>query len=165
MLFSRATAPQPSFNHPPVLLAMRGYRAVDADGDGLPEVVTVPLDIATGLDSGQDWVWREDRIEALLFAAATGVFFLAGCAPNQGNLYPRFDHIVLLTAPAAVIVERLATRTNNPYGKRPEEITRTLAMRRTIEPLLRRDATAEIDSSVPLDAVVTRILRIVGEAA
>jgi hypothetical protein len=30
--------------------------------------------------------------------------------------YPRFDHIVLLGAPAEILIERLATRTTNPYG-------------------------------------------------
>jgi shikimate kinase len=102
-------------------LAARGYKAVDADYGGLSEVISVSHDQQTGLGRGHDWVWREDRIQALLAAADTDVLFLAGCAPNQGKFYPRFDHIILLSAPAHVIVERLTTRTNNPYGSSPEE--------------------------------------------
>ncbi len=146
-------------------LAARGYKAVDADEDGLSEVVAVPADELTGLDPGQDWVWREDRIQELLAAGDADVLFLSGCSPNQGAFYPQFDHVVLLTAPAGVIVERLATRTTNDYGKRPEEVARVLALQLTVEPLLRQGAGHVIDTSAPLDQVVTTVLRIVGERA
>ena len=105
-------------------LAARGYNAVDADEGGLSELVSVPLDELTGLGPGQDWVWREDRIKELLSSGDTDPLFLSGCSPNQGKFYPQFDHIFLLTAPPAIIVERLATRTTNPYGKRLEEVAR-----------------------------------------
>jgi shikimate kinase len=90
------------------------------------------------------------------------VLFLAGCSPNQGRFYPQFDRIILLTAPAHLIVERLATRTNNPYGKRPEEVARVLVLLRTIEPLLRRGAGHVVDTSAPLDQVVAEVLRLAG---
>jgi hypothetical protein len=57
-------------------------------------------------------------------------------------------------------VERLATRTTNQYGKRPDEVARTLSLMQTVEPLLRRAADDEIDTSAPLDAVVAGILRL-----
>jgi dephospho-CoA kinase len=144
-------------------LAARGYKAVDADEDGFSELVRVPDDEPTGLDPGYDWVWREDRIQELLSREDVDVLFLSGCAPNQGTFYPWFDHIILLSAPAHVIVERLATRTNNPYGKRPEDITWTLELLRTVEPVLREGAGAEIDTSQPLERVVAEVLRFVGE--
>jgi hypothetical protein len=62
-----------------------------------------------------------------------------------------------------VIVERLATRTTNPYGKHPEEVARVLGLVQTIEPLLRRGAGHEVDTSAPIDQVVTQVLRLVGE--
>jgi hypothetical protein len=88
------------------------------------------------------------------------VLFLGGCAPNQGMFYPQFDDIILLSAPAHVIVARLTERTTNPYGKRPAEIARTLALQQTIEPLLRAGASHEIDTTMPLEQVVTRVLQI-----
>ncbi|CAA9567693.1 MAG: hypothetical protein AVDCRST_MAG70-2190 [uncultured Thermomicrobiales bacterium] len=142
-------------------LADRGYVAIDADEGGLSEVVTVPDDEITGLGSGLDWVWRGDRIRRLLSREDGDVLFLGGCSPNQGTFYPWFDHIILLSAPAEVIVARLASRTNNPYGKRPEEIERTLHLRQTVEPLLRASAGHEIDTSAPLDQVVAEVLRAV----
>jgi hypothetical protein len=57
----------------------------------------------------------------------------------------------------------LTTRTNNPYGSSPEDITRTLELLQIVEPLLRRSAGHEVDTSVPLDQVVTQVLQIVGE--
>jgi shikimate kinase len=75
------------------------------------------------------------------------------------KFYSWFDHIVLLTAPASVLVERLTTRTNNPYGKAPEEMAETLRFIETVEPLLRKAATLELDATAPLEAIVEAILR------
>lgn len=144
-------------------LAARGYRTIDADADGFSEEVAVPAGELTGLGSGRDWVWREDRIRDLLAATGDGPLFVGGCAPNQGAFYPWFAHVVLLTAPAGSIAGRLATRTSNPFGKRPGEVERTLALLETVEPLLRRRATAVIDASAPLGEVVAALLRLVGE--
>lgn len=146
-------------------LAARGFKAVDADEDGLSELVSVPDDEITGLGPGKDWVWREGRIQGLLSTDDADVLFLSGCSPNQGKFYPQFDHVILLSAPAEVIIERLATRMNNPFGKRPDEVARTLSLLETIEPLLRQGADYEVDASAPLDEVVAEILRIVGEPA
>ena len=144
-------------------LAARGYRAPDADYGGLSELVGVPDDQLTGLGPGLDWVWREDRIQELLSAEDDAdALFLGGTSPNQGKFYPQFDHVILLTAPARVVVERLAARTNNPYGKRPEEVVRTLELRRTVEPMLRRGAGHVVDTDVPLAVVVAKVLRLSG---
>lgn len=139
-------------------LSARGYRAVDADYDGMSELVSVPDDELTGPGPGQDWVWREDRIQELLSGTGAGVLFVAGCAANQGKFYPQFDHIVLLTAPAGVIAGRLATRTSNPYGKHPDEVARTLRLQQTIEPLIRRSADLEVDTTGSLDEFVATVV-------
>jgi shikimate kinase len=143
-------------------LAARGYKAVDADDTGLSHLISVPEHELTGLDPGQDWVWHEDRIAELLAADDTGVLFLGGCAPNQGKFYSQFDEVILLSAPANLLVTRLTERTTNPYGKRPEEIARTLELQQTIEPLLRAGASHEIETTMSLDQVVARVLQIAG---
>ena len=89
------------------------------------------------------------------------MLFFSGCATNQGKFYPQFDHIVLLSAPAAVLVERLRSRTSNPYGKDPEELALVLHHLQTVEPLLRKSAHHEIDTRAPLDQVVETVLRLV----
>jgi shikimate kinase len=139
-------------------LAARGYEAVDTDEGGLSEIVSVPEDELTGLGPGQDWVWNEERVQEVLDRAGGELFFLSGCSPNQGQFYPQFDHVVLLTAPPEVIVERLASRTTNPFGKRSDEVTRVLQLQETIEPLLRQGADHVIDTREPLNAVVEQII-------
>lgn len=71
---------------------------------------------------------------------------------------PQFDHIVLLSAPADVIAERLRKRTNNQFGKRPEELDQVMTVLRTVEPLLRKIADHEIDTRATLDEVVAAVL-------
>lgn len=142
-------------------LAGLGYKAVDADVGGWSEWVEVDGN-PTGTKEGWDWVWQERRIQDLLSVQDTDVLFLAGCAKNMGKFYPQFDHIVLLSAPSEVIVGRLEKRTNNPYGKRPEEVAQVLANTSEVEPILRRVAHHEVDTSASLDTVVTQVLRLVG---
>jgi len=148
-----------------VALAARGLKAVDADSDEFSGWMAVTHLGAAGaigspVEVDRDWVWREDRIQDLLSTEDAEVLFLSGCAANMGRFLPQFDLVVLLSAPADVIRERLATRTNNPYGKRPDEVARVLDLVDTVEPLLRRIAGYEIDTSAPLDDVVAALLRL-----
>jgi dephospho-CoA kinase len=135
-------------------LARRGYRVVDTDYGAYSE--EVPCSDAGGWEQ----VWREHRIDALLDGSDDGVLFISGCVSNQGKFYPRFDAVVLLRAPADVILERVARRETNEFGKRAAERDRILCDLATIEPLLRAGATAEIDTRAPLDEVVDALERI-----
>ena len=129
-------------------LARRGHRVVDTDcGDYSEEVSSSDA-------GGWEQLWREDRIGALLDGSEDGVLFISGCVSNQGTFYPRFDAVVLLTAPANVIFERVASRESNAFGKRDADRDRILYDLATVEPLLRAGATAEIDTRAPLDDVV-----------
>ena len=130
-------------------LAARGYKAVDTD-DGWSE----PLP-----DGRQRW--REDAIGRLLDTEDADVLFLAGCEENQAQFHPRFDHIVLLSAPVETLLERVATRTGNPYGKSPDDLSRILDDLENVEPLLRRVADHEIRTTAPLNEVVEDVLRLV----
>lgn len=77
------------------------------------------------------------------------------------KFFPQFDHVVLLSAPANVIVERLRTRTSNPYGQQPNEIARVLGLLVTLEPLLRHTAGHEVNTSACIDDVVETLLQLV----
>lgn len=132
-------------------LAARGYRSIDMDEPGWSEHAP-----------DGDWIWREDRVREALAHEDGEVLFISGCATNQVRFYPQFDAIVLFSAPAEVLIERLATRTNNPYGKRPDELAEVLGYLQTVEPRLRRSATHEIDTRAPLDEVVAAVLRLAG---
>jgi dephospho-CoA kinase len=134
-------------------LVAAGYKAVDTD-DGWCE----PLP-----DGRQQW--REDAIAALLASDDADILFVAGCEENQVRFHPAFDHIILLTAPPDVLLERLATRTNNTFGKAPEELSRILGDLAAIEPLLRRAADHEVRTTMPVSDVVATVLRLVEDGA
>lgn len=130
-------------------LVARGYKAVDTD-DGWSEPQP---------DGRQ--VWREDAIQTLLATDDAEVLFVAGCEENQAKFHPQFDQIILLTAPIETLVQRLTMRTNNSYGKNPEELRRFLDDFEAVEPLLRRVASHEVRTTMPLHEVVSTILRLV----
>ena len=116
-------------------LAARGYKAVDADCDEYSEWVEFIPDsgaLESPVEVDRDWVWREDRIQGLLSTEDTDVLFLGGCAENMRKFLPQFDHVILLSAPADVMVERLYTRTNTPYRKHPDETARVLGLMETV---------------------------------
>ena len=108
---------------------------MDTDSDEWSEWVTVPgAGSQEGATEERDWVWREERIRRLLATEDAGVLFVSGCKSNQGKFRAQFDHIILLSAPTPVLVERLRTRTTNPYGKRPGELAQILGYVQTVEP-------------------------------
>jgi shikimate kinase len=130
-------------------LSARGYPTVDTDyGDYYELVDGEPL-------------WRADRIEALLRTHSVNggdVLFVQGTTRNQGAFYPWFEHIVLLSAPVEVLIERLTNRTTNPYGKDPAELAQTLQYVDTVEPLLRASATLEVVTTIPASQVADTVL-------
>jgi dephospho-CoA kinase len=134
-------------------LSERGYKAINLDHPDW-----------SVHDADGEWIWREDRVRKLLSVEDADVLFVSGCAENQMQFHPQFDHIILLSASKDVIIERLATRTNNPYGKKPEEFADVLRYVETIEPRLRRVASHEIDTSAPLEDVLEEVLRIAGRS-
>ncbi|MGY1803391.1 AAA family ATPase [Blastococcus sp. SYSU D00922] len=125
-------------------LARRGHLTVDTDYGGweLP-----------------DGSWDERRMDRLLAAHADVV--ISGTVENQGRFYDRFHHVVLLSAPLEVLIERVRSRTGNPYGRtlaEQDEIARYL---HTVEPLLRRGASLELDGRRPVGELADVVERLV----
>ena len=140
-------------------LGRRGHRVVDTDyGDW---IVDTPLSGRHGSEP----LWREDRIDALLAEHADGALFVAGCVVNQGQFYPRFDAIVLLSAPLDVILKRVSSRHTNNFGKRDAEREQIIHDLATVEPLLRAGATREIDTRKPLAEVADEFESIANPAS
>jgi dephospho-CoA kinase len=131
-------------------LQERGHRVVDADSDAWSHW-------GAGEDGSTDWVWREEAMTDLLTGHRSGKLFVAGCSPNQGQFYPLFDHVVLLSVPVEILLARLATRTTNTFGRTPEQRDQILRDLAEVEPRLRNSATVEIDTSAPLDEVADRL--------
>jgi shikimate kinase len=90
-----------------------------------------------------------------------GVQALSGTVENQVHFYDRFEHIVLLSAPLAVLMQRLRDRTNNPYGRSSAERAETARYVETVEPLLRRGATVELDGRRPVAELADAVEQLV----
>ena len=118
-------------------LARRGYAAIDTDCDEWSVWRRDPY-------GNPDWVWREERLGALLEKHAGEPLFVGGTKSNQQEFYAHFEHIALLSAPPAVILRRVRERTNNPFGKTPQDQAMILEHLRDVEPLLRRAAGLEL---------------------
>ena len=135
-------------------LGRRGFRIVDTDSPGWSEWIP-----AAG-SAGGEWIWREHRMAELLASEDEHTLYVSGCMSNQGKFYDRFDAIVLLSAPAEVILDRVENRTTNDYGKEPGQRDLILAHIASVEPRLRATCTHEIDASRPLAEVVGALIAI-----
>jgi shikimate kinase len=125
-------------------LRRRGHLTVDTDYDGweLP-----------------DRTWDEPRMDRLL--ARHPDVIVSGTVENQGHFYDRFEHVVLLSAPLDILVERVRRRSTNPYGKTPEQLAEIAGYVQTVEPLLRRGATLELDGQRPIFELADVVERLV----
>jgi shikimate kinase len=141
-------------------LAARGWRAHDLDTPEWSE--WIDADAADGLTprQGKDWVWREDRVRALLSEAGEGELFIGGCAENMGRFFASIDLVILLSAPVGTLLGRLAARPSGSYGHAADERQKVAALAATIEPLLRASAHHEIDTRRPVHATVDEILQV-----
>jgi shikimate kinase len=139
-------------------LARRGFRVVDTDDPGWREYHEYS-ESSDEVHRGE-WLWVEERIAELLDSNDGRSLFLQGCVRNQSKFYDRFDAVVLLSAPAEVILDRIARRTTNSYGKTPVERAMILDDVARVEPLLRQTCTCELDAGRPLDEVVADLIAI-----
>jgi shikimate kinase len=121
-------------------LRRRGHRTVDTDYDGwvLP-----------------DGLWDEARMDRLLDEQPDLV--VSGTVQNQGRFYDRFEHVVLLSAPVDVLLARVRTRTDNPYGRSAQQQADIVNYSRTVEPLLRNGSTVELDGRRPVPELADAI--------
>lgn len=121
-------------------LARRGRRVVDTDDGGWV------------LADGR---WDEPRLRHLL--ERTDTLVVSGTVDNQGRFYDLFDHVVLLSAPLQTLLDRVSTRTTNPYGKTSAQRAEIARYLETVEPLLRRGATLELDGRAEPESLVVAV--------
>jgi shikimate kinase len=107
-----------------------------------------------------DGTWDEPRMSR--FLADHDEVIIAGTVDNQAAFYDRFDHVVLFSAPFDVISERVASRSNNPYGSSSRERKEIEANLKKFEPLLRNGATVELDARLPVAKLADELDRLAG---
>jgi shikimate kinase len=117
-------------------LARRGHQTVDTDYGN----------------------WDEARMAALL--AGSQSLVVSGTVENQRHFYDRFAAVVLLSAPVDVLIARVGTRTNNPYGNAETEQSLIRQHVLDIEPLIRRSASLELDGRRPVSELADEVERL-----
>lgn len=103
-------------------------------------------------------VWDEEKIASLIEKYRDSHLFISGCYSNQGKFYKHFHRAVLLKADLETMLERVAKRTNNPYGKSPEERAEIVDSYENVLPLLEKSADVIIDTThTSLEAVCQQL--------
>ena len=102
-----------------------------------------------------DSTWDQIRMDQLL--ADNSEIVVSGAVENQRHFYDRFDHVVLLSAPVEILLERVQMRTNNPYGKSVDQRAEIIHFTQIVEPLMRKGSTLELDSRRPISELADAI--------
>jgi dephospho-CoA kinase len=147
-------------------LEHRGYKSYNTDD--IPgfsyfidrktrQRVDKPANAPSDWNINHDWVWKPEKIEEAM--NQSGDAFICTITPSQIDYYDRFDKIFVLTLDENTMLHRLATRTSNDYGKKPEELEHILKNYKKFGNDLAKSHNAIlIDASPPLQKVVDEIL-------
>ena len=149
-------------------LVRRGHPAYDADYDGFRlwrDRATEELVVDPGRERRPpDWHqenWfplERARVEELRLRARTERVFLCGSVANELDVWDLFDLVVCLHVDDETLVHRLATRTDNDFGKTDEVRDAILGWNATARENYRRFGAVLIDATRTLDRVVDDVL-------
>ncbi len=138
-------------------LDKRGYKALEAD-----EVFGYYGDPKTGLPTNEEhqlnWIWDKNKISAEL-GNKTHTIFVCGGAMNQNDFTHYFEKIFTLYLDDITLKDRLLNRTNNDFGKNPEDLTRQLDWNKGAVSYAKQRGTILIDATQPINQVVDVILK------
>lgn len=153
-------------------LKQRGYDAYDVDEAG-PATAKWHNDL-TGYVHPKSSVKKEDRtpeflsqhswkvprqgVEDLAKQASTKTVFLGGAIANELELRDLFSSVFALAIDDDTLRHRLATRTDNDWGKNPHELEHTLTVNHELDERYREFGYMVIDATQPLEKVVGDIL-------
>ena len=135
-------------------LVRRSYNAVDAD-----EGYAFFADPITGQPTEEHqymyWVWDAKKMTKLLEDKSQDVLFVCGGANNRDDFMHYFDKVFNLKIDKETLQQRIATRTNNSFGKKEHELARILELH---DQDWKPKGAIDIDASKPLWKVVDGII-------
>jgi len=124
-------------------LIRRGYKAVSTD--------------RAWKDSADNSMWDEQRALSELESPEPDVLFVCGSSRNRDRFLPYFAEVFNLRIDDDTMRRRLRERTNNDFGKQPEELELMLTLNRSGA---RPAGAIDIDATQPLRQVVDELLRL-----
>jgi hypothetical protein len=137
-------------------LIRRGYKAISTDRawkyhDG-PDG---SLPAGPGHHGGS--LWDQHKAVSELESAEPEVLFVCGSSRNRDRFLPYFTEIFNLRIDDDTMRRRLQERTNNDFGKQPEELELMLTLNRSDE---KPAGAIDVDATQPLHQVVDELLRL-----
>ncbi len=137
-------------------LIRRGYKAISTD-----RAWKCHADPDTGLPGRpihyDSSMWDQQRAVSELESPEPEVLFVCGSSRNRDRFLPYFTKIFNLRIDDDTMRRRLQERTNNEYGKQPEELELMLRLNRSDE---KPAGAIDVDATQPLHQVVDELLRL-----
>jgi hypothetical protein len=137
-------------------LIRRGYRAISTD-----RAWKYRADPDTGLPGRlihyESSMWDQQKAVSELESPEPEVLFVCGSSRNRDHFLPYFTKVFNLRIDDDTMRRRLQERTNNEFGKQPEEVELMLRLNRSDE---KPAGAIDVDAGQPLDQVVDELLRL-----
>ena len=137
-------------------LIRRGYKAISTD-----RAWAYHADPDTGLPGGpihhDNFMWDQQKAVSELESPEPEVLFVCGSSRNRDRFLPYFTKIFNLRIDDDTMRRRLQERTNNEFGKQPEEVELMLRLNRSDE---KPAGAIDVDATQPLHQVVDELLRL-----
>ena len=102
-------------------------------------------------------MWDERKAVSELESPEPEVLFVCGSSRNRDRFLPYFTRIFNLRIDDDTMRRRLQERTNNEFGKQPEEVELMLRLNRSDE---KPAGAIDVDAGQPLAQVVDELLRL-----
>jgi hypothetical protein len=127
-------------------LIRRGYKAISTDRAWKYRA-----------DSHGNSMWSEQKAVSELERPEPDVLFVCGSSRNRDRFLPYFTKVVNLRIDDDTMRRRLQERTNNDFGKQPEEVELMLRLNRSDA---KPAGATDLDATKPLRQVVDELLRL-----
>ncbi|MEK6963913.1 MAG: AAA family ATPase [Nanoarchaeota archaeon] len=138
-------------------LHKRGYTVIEAD-----EVFGFYGDPATGLPTKEkiqaNWIWDRNKVNCAIGKPLDHDVFVCGGSMNQDEFRPYFKKVFCLYVDDETLKNRLLSRTNNDFGKHPEDLARQLEWNQGTVKYAKEKGSILIDATKPLGRVVDEVL-------
>jgi gluconate kinase len=135
-------------------LIRRGYKAISTDRawkyHADPDTPVRPIHYENSM-------WDQQKAVSELESPEPEVLFVCGSSRNRDRFLPYFTKIFNLRIDEDTMRRRLQERTNNEFGKQPEEVELMLRLNRSDE---KPAGAIDVDATQPLHQVVDEVLRL-----
>jgi thymidylate kinase len=111
------------------------------------------------------WVLNFEKVAKLRKESdrRNSIVFLCGNAQGEDKAWEYFNQVFALHIDEETLKQRIADRTNNDFGKTPEELKRILHWRKIAEKTYKEYGATFIDATQPVEIVSDRILAFINE--